>query len=150
MKNTLKQAGHLFAKDLKDYKYGIVLAIAIWAFFSIVFGTPCLAVLLFGMPCPFCGLTRAMWYCLQFRFADAFAVHPFWPLVPIGGILFVLYRYFRCFKVSVFYIYFLFFCVTLTGLYVYRLATQFPGPEPMVYTSPNALSILLDIIGKTQ
>ncbi len=41
--------------------------------------------LLFGIPCPLCGATRAVLSAITGRFADAFYYHPLWPLFIIAG-----------------------------------------------------------------
>ncbi|HZE97808.1 MAG TPA: DUF2752 domain-containing protein [Planctomycetota bacterium] len=38
-------------------------------------------LLLLGMPCPGCGITRALGLVTHGRFRDAFDYHPLWPLL---------------------------------------------------------------------
>ncbi len=47
--------------------------------------------LLFGIPCPLCGATRAVLSAITGRFADAFYYHPLWPLFIIAGGVLVLH-----------------------------------------------------------
>lgn len=148
MKASFSNAWHLFVEDCKRYYLAFIIAILAWACFSIFLGTPCSFVLLFGIPCPLCGVTRALWYCLQLRFADAFCIQPLWPLVPVGLVLFVLSRYFKKFKGLYVIIY---CCVALFAFlvfYAFRMATQFPGDPPMVYTDHNLLMFLLKLLYK--
>lgn len=52
--------------------------------------TTCFLKSIFGIPCPGCGMTRAVLAALQLHFAEAFTLHPmFWSL-PIL-VLYVLY-----------------------------------------------------------
>ncbi len=53
---------------------GIVAAILITL--SLLFGHACPTYLIFGICCPFCGMTRAHLAALQLDFASAFAYHP--------------------------------------------------------------------------
>ena len=45
---------------------------------------------LFGIPCPLCGITRALFSVLHGDFAAAFYYHPLWPVVVILLILYLL------------------------------------------------------------
>ena len=36
---------------------------------------------IFGIPCPLCGMVRAIKYAFKFKFKEAFYYHAFWPLV---------------------------------------------------------------------
>lgn len=46
----------------------------------------------FGIPCPFCGMTRAFLSVLQGNFYAAFYYHPLWPVVAIGLVFCTLYN----------------------------------------------------------
>lgn len=146
MKNKIKEAPKLFWGDVcRFYKIGILI-VTLWAIFSLTLGTPCTSVLLFGIPCPLCGITRAMWYCIRFQFANAFAIQPLWPLVPLGALIFILYRYFRLYSRKVFFIYCELALFMLCLLYGYRMITAFPSDPPYIYTEPNAVSLMKKII----
>ena len=47
---------------------------------------------LLGIPCPFCGMTRAFLCVLKGDFIEAFYFHPLWPLVIVAGIIFILVK----------------------------------------------------------
>lgn len=150
MKQAFSSAWELFKKDVKEYKWTVLAIVLCWALMSLLLGTPCILVLLFGIPCPFCGTTRAMWYAIQFRFADAFTLQPLWPLVPIAFLLGILTRYFKKLSfrwfVTLCTIFFCFFVL----FYVYRMITQFPGTGSMEYVTPNLLFIIKNIIKNIQ
>ena len=44
-----------------------------------------------GIPCPMCGMTRAIFALFHGDVSGAFNLHPLWPLVPAVLILYVLY-----------------------------------------------------------
>ena len=46
--------------------------------------------LLFGVPCPFCGMTRAFFAVIHGDPAAAFYYHPLWPIVAILLVLYIL------------------------------------------------------------
>ncbi len=45
-----------------------------------------------GIPCPFCGMTRAFLCVLNGEFMESFYFHPLWPLVIVAGIIFILVK----------------------------------------------------------
>ena len=45
---------------------------------------PCPSVLMFGRPCPGCGMTTSFSYCAKGDFVDGFKVHPFGPILFVG------------------------------------------------------------------
>lgn len=47
---------------------------------------------LLGIPCPFCGMTRAFLCVLKGDLIEAFYFHPLWPLVIAAGIIFILVK----------------------------------------------------------
>lgn len=50
----------------------------------------CPTRLLLGVPCPFCGMTRAFVSLARFNIVDSFYYHPLWPIVVIAGIVYIL------------------------------------------------------------
>ena len=55
---------------------------------------PCPSVLMFGRPCPGCGMTTSFSYCTKGDFINGFKVHPFGPLLFVGwGITAILAGY---------------------------------------------------------
>ena len=56
-------------------------------------GIGCPIRFLTGISCPGCGMTRAVLFFLQFRFADAFHYHPLVFLLPVGILIFLLKRH---------------------------------------------------------
>lgn len=53
----------------------------------ILLGGLCPARTLLGIPCPGCGMSRAVCAVLSLDFSAAFAYHPLWPLLPLVAIL---------------------------------------------------------------
>lgn len=63
---------------------GYIAAVAAWR----LLGWPCLFTCALGIPCPGCGMTRALLAALRLDLAAAFALHPMFWSVPL------LYLYF--------------------------------------------------------
>ena len=78
---------------------------------------------MFGLSCPFCGITRAITYALKFDFSKAFYYHAFWPIVLIGIIVHILYE-FKVIKMNkVFNISLYVFVILNFVYYIYRLTS---------------------------
>ncbi len=64
--------------------YIFVFIIIAFVIFLLVFDFyECPLLFLFGIPCPFCGMSRAFFSLLKGDFAQSFYYHPLWPLVVI-------------------------------------------------------------------
>ena len=62
----------------------VVLVLAVWHFHL-----PCVYRFLFGLPCPGCGMTRAVMAALRLDFAAAFGYHWMFWSVPVGYLYFL-------------------------------------------------------------
>lgn len=80
-------------EDIKAYYKGMLLVLVYIIAANSLLGKMCPMVLLTGLPCPACGLTRAGLYVMCFRFGDAWRMNPV--IFPIGAFLiyFFLCRY---------------------------------------------------------
>ena len=78
--------------SIKKYKGAIflILSLLIYAVFMSVTHIGCPIKFLFGISCPGCGMTRALYSVVILDFAAAFEFHPLWPLVPIFILLYLL------------------------------------------------------------
>ncbi len=126
--------------DIKSYYLGILL-FGIWNIVvRVIFDAFCPFLIVTGLPCAGCGMTRAVYHILTGSFARGMKLNPAAPLWILWVALFLGNRYIRGKK-----------CKWLTGLlcvtcmvtlviYVYRMITQFPGDPPMTYYRNNLLS----------
>jgi hypothetical protein len=64
-----------------------ILAILLIFLFYYVMGCP--IRYLFGVCCPGCGMTRALYYFLRLDFATAFQMHPLIFIMPIAGVIYL-------------------------------------------------------------
>ncbi len=107
----------------------------------------CPMVIITGLPCPGCGMTRAVWYLMTGQLSRSFAMHPLaglW-LFLIFGWAFARYVKGRSgwegrrrFQFCV-----IFVLAATVLLYIYRMYTIFPGRAPMAYTGDNILEHLI-------
>lgn len=82
----MKPAG-IKINNLRDKLVTCLILIVILAVFKI-FDIPCIFNLIFKIPCPSCGMTRAYINLLHLDFIGAFRMHPMFWSVPV---LFVYY-----------------------------------------------------------
>lgn len=73
-------------EDIKAYYKGMLLVLVYIIAANSLLGKMCPMVLLTGLPCPACGLTRAGLDVMCFHFADAWRMNPV--IFPIGAFLF--------------------------------------------------------------
>lgn len=131
--NTLRNALTLIRRDIRDYGLAIGI-IAGYLFLCIKFlYSSCPVVMLTGFPCPGCGLTRAGFALLHFRFAEAFRIHPM--IYPIAGLViaFLVCRYALQKPTKFLMKYVILILIAMGILYIYRMAKYFPDQEPMTY-----------------
>lgn len=93
------------------------------------------------MPCPSCGITRAIIAVLNGNFIEAFKLHPlFWmPFVTV--ILIILNRkYYKWILIGA--------IVIFIGVYIVRMSIFFPDIEPMKYNERAIINQLISKIRK--
>lgn len=74
--NRGKEIKERIQKDLKQYKKAVILTGMILGTMQILFQTVCPMRILFGIPCPGCGLTHAGWYVITFQWKKAWQWNP--------------------------------------------------------------------------
>ncbi len=68
----------------------VLTVVAILGIMAVLGIYSCPFKLVFGIPCPLCGITRAMMALVRGSFAEAFYYHPLWPLILSYGLILVL------------------------------------------------------------
>lgn len=134
MKIEWKQAAGRVWKDMKEYKWlGLVLALY-YLLMEIVFSAFCPLVIVTGLPCPGCGITRAFLCVLTGQFVRAWDINP----LIYGVILTALYagiqRYLLGQKVKGLRKILCVLAILMIGVYVYRMYRYFPHRPPMSIT----------------
>lgn len=104
------------------------------------YGAFCPSVLLLGLPCPVCGMTRAALLLLQGRPLDSLRMHPL--LLPL--LFFGLWYAFRRFpsgaKLRHPRLILAGWCILFLLVYALRMIRFFPGNPPMSFTYESAAS----------
>jgi hypothetical protein len=133
-------------KLLKQYGLSILLLAFTLFILHYFTGTVCLSIIVFGIPCPACGITRASFLLLTGHFYESFHMHPLLFLVITGIILYPLlksstqrYKFFMN-------LYVIITIVAFLCLYFYRMLKYFPYEEPMVYYKDNLFAKVYTLI----
>ncbi len=117
--------------DLKKNGIGCAAVLACLILFALIFHDVCPVQILYGLPCPGCGLTRAGVLLLTGHFAAAFQMHPFiygWAAL----LLYVLLcRYIKGCKPKGALQLMIVLIACMLLFYIYRMLLYFPDVEPM-------------------
>lgn len=139
----MRRALKLLWKDIKDIKWAIIIIIAYFALRRYFLYSLCPMVMVTGLPCPGCGLTRAGFALLRLDLAGAYRIHPF--IYPIAGYIAVFgwNRYImgrrmgKKLKAGLTVL-----MVLVILFYGWRMWMYFPGEPPMSYYERNLLRFL--------
>ena len=107
---------------MKNKKYNVIV---VFVFLLVILGIyKCPFKYVFGISCPTCGITRAVFYALHLNFNRAFYYHLAWPFVMIGFIVYILIV-FGFLKFNEKYLYVMYIIGFLNLLYYfYRLFSE--------------------------
>lgn len=82
----------LIKNDIKQMVLPIGLVAGFIALSNIILGKVCIVRMLFGIPCPGCGITRAFLLLVQGKIKDATIMHPFWIAIVVLLVVFLVNR----------------------------------------------------------
>ena len=136
--------------DIKNYYMAILLFIALNIVVRKVFRAFCPFLIVTGLPCAGCGMTRAVFCFLTGQFERGMNLNPAAPLWILWIAAFVINRYILG-KNSKWIRVLLGMVVVITlVIYLYRMLTQFPSYPPMTYYRNNIMAkyntILRDLL----
>lgn len=72
----MKKIWQRFFADVKKFWPIPIILVVIYFVLHKLEGAFCPSVIIFGLPCPGCGITRALLYVLKGQFAEAFYINP--------------------------------------------------------------------------
>ena len=129
----------LFREDVKHWWLPVLIAGGVTVLLNLLCGTVCPLRILFGIPCPGCGLTRGFLSLLRLDFASAVRMHPLSPAFFLLLLLFPVFRYGKRECFGVWTGLFVLLLVLLLPIYFWRMLTVFPGEAPMDLTFRESL-----------
>lgn len=114
---------------------------------NIIFGHVSPTMILFGLPCPGCGLTRSGLLFLTGNFLESFLMHPL--LVPIMAFIAcaAVYKLYLPHKFNHIKNLAIALTITMIVVYIFRMVLLFPDYPPLVV---NHRSIFHRLIGISQ
>lgn len=130
--------------DIRAYHKGLLLAAAYLAATGLSGIPVCPLVLMTGLPCPGCGMTRAALLFLTGHWRQAFAMHPFFYVLLFLSAAFFVSRYILGRAARPAWTAAVLSLVLAAALvfYLYRMLRFFPDRAPMVYFPDNLLRLL--------
>ncbi len=126
----------------------IALFILALFIFKGIFHGLCTFRVMTGIPCPSCGMTRAVVLFLRGHIGESLRMHPLWPFVVLLPLIGLYNRYIGCKRKYLCYIYIIVLGVAIILFYLYRMYRYFPNQEPMIYYTDNILFRLWHLKGK--
>ncbi|MBQ8597580.1 MAG: DUF2752 domain-containing protein [Lachnospiraceae bacterium] len=139
MKKGKEILGRIF-KDIKEYGWALAAFLVCYALIHVIFDAFCPLLVLTGIPCAGCGLTRAFLFLFSGQFARAMYMNPSVLLVLAFVLYFVLFRYVLGRKVKGLNVCLALLVAGMLIIYGYRMWMYFPDRVPYVYHENNILA----------
>ncbi len=126
----------------------VLLLLAVFAIYSLLathyLGHACPINLVFGVPCPGCGLTRAVLCIFHGDFSGAFSTHPLVFTLPVIAVLLIVAFFSERFCASkVYSALCISFSLLFVVVFVCRMIVRFPTEEPMTFNENSLLFFLI-------
>lgn len=145
--DKLKEYFNSFLNFIKKYRIFILLFGIYVLITNLCHLTSCTTKLIFGFPCPGCGLSRAFMSLLKLDFKGAIYYNATLFVMPIVAVV-IIFRDVgwinKLYKSKVFWIIILVVCI---GYYICRMIIFFPN-SPLEYYPDNLFSIVIEWIQK--
>lgn len=122
---------------IKQHWITVLLILSFLFIINYLMGTVCYSVILLGIPCPACGLTRAAGLLISGHFKESFHMQPLLSLVIIGVILYPLLKCSTKHGKLIMNLYVIITVAAFMSFYIYRMLNFYPKMEPMVYHKDN-------------
>lgn len=135
----MKNIGKRVWRDIYKYKW-FILGFLIYYFLSHkIWGAYCPMLLMTGLPCPGCGMSRAIFFVFTFQYSRAWMMNPVSFLWALLLLAFIVMRYLLGKSVKKLQTPLVFILSLTVGYYIFRMKTTFPSYPPIVYRNNNLL-----------
>lgn len=136
----MREIGKRIWHDVETY-WAAAAALALYTIMvNLFFHHFCPMVIISGLPCPGCGLTRSFIYLASGRIQQSIYINPMG--IPIAGIMIYFFwnRYILGREAKWMMHLIIIAVVMLLVLYLWRMYVFFPNRVPYIYTEGNVLS----------
>ena len=128
---------------MRSYWVAIVAVIVFYIFMHTVFDAFCPSLVLIGLPCPGCGMTRSIIFFLTGQWERSFYVHPMGWVIVLFALYCGFFRYIKGEKILGFKWIVIGLFVTALVLFLIRMVLYFPDRAPYTYNYGNLLEKIL-------
>ena len=141
----MKQFYSILINFIKKYYIAIIL-FSLYLLITYLLEIPnCLIKLIWGIPCPGCGMTRAGFSVLKFDFISALKYNPLIFVFPFILFIMIFHEIPLVKKLYKSKILWITLTIIIFATYVLRLIFVFPNP-PMDYNPNNLLIVIINFI----
>lgn len=134
-------------KDIKECRIAILAFAGYMLLSTLFFHEVCPQLIVTGLPCPGCGLTRAGVLLLQGRFLDAFHMHAFIYVWFAFALYFLYNHYIRQRRIKYGMQIIIVLILAMLIYYICRMVMYFPEREPMIWSKHTSLIDVRRLIG---
>ena len=106
-------------------------------------GAFCPSVIIFGLPCPGCGTTRALIYLLKGNFAEAFHINPAVYLWMVFLLYIIVVRYILGKPLKHLTPFLVVIGIFMVARYAYGMYMYYPDKPPFSYTGGNVMENII-------
>jgi hypothetical protein len=125
--------------DFRKFWWVLLLLLVYYLITRLLLPLSCPIFLVIGLPCPGCGMSRALRSLLTLQFAQAFHLNPLSFVIAAFAIYCLFYRYVKSKAIPAFLPLFIALFVLLVLFYLVRMYLYFPERIPYVYHYGNPL-----------
>ncbi|MCI8293628.1 MAG: DUF2752 domain-containing protein [Hespellia sp.] len=143
--DLMKRAYRRLLADIRRGKWAILGIAFFYVVLTRISYSSCPLLMVTGIPCPFCGMTRAGFALLRGDFVLAWETHPM--IYAVAGLMVAaaFVRYFTDKDIRYLRIWFWIFVLALLGTYAFRMVHDFPDQWPMNYYENHVLHRLWSV-----
>ena len=143
MKSYFRQMCAGVYADFRKCRVALAVLILYTAAVNLLFHAFCPMVIVCGLPCPGCGLSRAALCVLTGRWRQAWQLNPMIFPIAAAACYFAWNRYIRRRRAAGMTAVIAALAVMLLAVYAVRMYLYFPNRIPYVYTADNMLARVL-------
>lgn len=129
--------------DIRRFSIAILAVFALYISMHTVFDAFCPSVILAGLPCPGCGITRSVLFLFTGQWKRSFYVQPMGVVLVLFALYCIFFRYIKGKKVPGFKGIVICLVIVSVILYIVRMVLYFPDRPPYTYNQGNLMEKLL-------